>query len=93
MEGKRTIIAVHAFNNATEEQKEKMNLIFEKSDASEEEIGQFIALLNEIGSIEYAKKIKDQLVEEAFDALKEAGLGEKGRFIEAIGKYLVKRTY
>ena len=37
--------------------------------------------------------IKDQLVEEAFDALKEAGLGKKGKFIEAIGEYLVKRTY
>ncbi|MCG3218019.1 MAG: polyprenyl synthetase family protein [Candidatus Heimdallarchaeota archaeon] len=92
-EGKRTIIAVHAFNNATEEQKEKMEAIFEKSDATVEEIGKFIELLNEIGSIEYAKKIKEQLVEEAFDSLKEAGLGEKGRHIEAIGEYLVKRTY
>ena len=70
-----------------------MEAIFEKSDATVEEIGKFIELLNEIGSIEYAKKIKEQLVEEAFDSLKEAGLGEKGRFIEAIGEYLVKRTY
>jgi geranylgeranyl diphosphate synthase type I len=93
MEGKRTIIAVHAYANATKEQKEKMNAIFEKSDATAEEISQFIGLLKEIGSIEYAKKIKDQLVVEAFDALKKAELGEKGQFIEAIGEYLVKRTY
>jgi geranylgeranyl diphosphate synthase type I len=93
MEGKRTIIAVHAFNNATEEQKEKMDAIFEKANATEEEISQFIELLNEIGSIEYAEKIKEQLVEEAFDALRKAELGEKGKCIEAIGEYLVKRTY
>ena len=70
-----------------------MDAIFEKNNATAEEISKFIELLNEIGSIEYAEKVKEQLVEEAFDSLRKAELGEKGKLIEAIGEYLVKREY
>ena len=93
-EGKRTLIAIHAFMNATPEQKEILLKAFGKPRAKREDIEQFMKTINEIGSIDYAKSLAKQLAEEAIEALDKASLSSPYReMLETFAEFLVNREY
>lgn len=56
-EGKRTLILVHALQNVSENEKNKMRGLIGKKDITLEEKKGVIEIMNKFGSIDYAKKL------------------------------------
>ena len=54
--GKKTLIAVHALNNAASEDKKFLETIFGNQRTTEQEVKQVYDIFKKIGSVEYAKK-------------------------------------
>ncbi len=93
-EGKRTLIAIHAFRNANEEQLAKLKQAFGNPNATEEEIKEFMDILEELGSIEYAKKIAVEMAKEAINALEESSIPSPYReYLKVFADYLVNRQF
>jgi len=62
-EGKKTIIVIHALRNSSEREKAKILEVLGDKKASRHKIGEVIALLKSLGSIEYAmNKAKDYAI-------------------------------
>jgi len=58
LEGKRTLILIHLLNNCSENEKEKIQLIYNKNrkEKNIDEINYVLNLMNKYGSIKYAKQ-------------------------------------
>jgi len=67
--GKKTLIAVHAFNHTEGEQLTVLKRIFGKKTATDKEIQQVHQVFNAIGSIDYAKQKAKQYSYQAIQAL------------------------
>ncbi|MFP4169651.1 MAG: polyprenyl synthetase family protein [Methanomassiliicoccales archaeon] len=63
--GKRTLIVLHALENGSREQRSRLKELLGSREASEEEVEEAIDLLEEIGSIEYARNMAMEYVEKA----------------------------
>ncbi len=92
-EGKKTLINIHALENATEEQRRRIGKAFGVEDASREDIEAAVEALSEVGSIAYARGVADEYVARAFkslDAIPDTPAKEE---LKALVEYFVKREY
>jgi len=87
IEGKKTLIMIHAFAN------DVVVPVFGKKDASEEEISRSIAILQESGSIEYARSRAEEMVgrgKRALDILPPSAARET---MLQLADYMIRRRY
>lgn len=89
--GKRTLIIVHAFNNFTKKDKEKLLKILGKENATKEEVDEIIELLKEYGSIEYAKNTAHRFAANARAFLRVLKDSEHKKILLEMAEYAVRR--
>ena len=93
-EGKRTLILVHAFQNANEEQKDRMCELIGKKSITLEEKKEVIEIMNKIGSMEYAKNYARKMMEGAVKNMKLKIPATEGRKkLESIAQFLIERKF
>lgn len=93
-EGKRTLILVHAFQNASEDEKNRMRQLIGKKDITLEGKKEIIAIMNKLGSIEYAKNYARKMMEDAVEKMKLKIPDTEGRKkLESIAKFLIERKF
>jgi len=93
-EGKRTLILVHAFQNASEDQKKRMRELIGKKDITLEEKKEVIGIMNKIGSIDYAKNYAKKMMEDAVKKMKLKIPDTDGRKkLESIAQFLIERKF
>jgi len=61
-EGKQTILVVKALENASREQKKKLNALLGNKNITKKEIEQFRKLIIETGALDYAKEVAQNLI-------------------------------
>ncbi|MFT4946385.1 MAG: geranylgeranyl diphosphate synthase type I [Natronomonas sp.] len=91
VEGKRTIITVHARDQGIDVD----NLISTETveDVTEAEIDEAVAKLEEVGSIEYARKTAQNLVASGKSHLETLPDNEAHNLLDDIADYLIEREY
>jgi len=93
-EGKRTLILVHAFQNANEKQKNRMRQLIGKKDITLEEKKEIIEIMNRVGSIDYAKNYARKMMEDAVEKMKlKIPATEGRRKLESIAQFLIERKF
>ncbi|MHA2249528.1 MAG: polyprenyl synthetase family protein [Candidatus Kariarchaeaceae archaeon] len=90
-QGKRTLIAIHAFSHATEHQKSIMSIAFENTDASTEEVKQCLGVMEELGSIQFAKELAEEKAKAAIELTKKLPQNSKTEILASFAKYMVER--
>ncbi len=92
-EGKKTLINIHALENATEEQSKLLHKAYGVEDASREDIEAAVKTLEEVGSIAYARSVADEYVTRAFESLDALPDTPAKDELKALVEYFVKREY
>ncbi|MEF8879739.1 MAG: polyprenyl synthetase family protein [Candidatus Thermoplasmatota archaeon] len=90
--GKKTLIAVHALNNASRSDKKILENIFGNKDASEEEIKQVYDAFKRTGSIDYAKKKAIWYSKKAIESLGILERSEAQELLKKIADFSIKRV-
>lgn len=70
-EGKRTLVVVHALQNAAPEARERLIEILSSKEKDPEVLAEAVAIMEEAGSIEYARAYAEQLSQNAKERLVE----------------------
>lgn len=89
--GKKTIIAVHAINNAASSEKKVIDRIFGNSDASEDDIKEIHQVFDRLGSINYAKKKAAGFSKQAKEALQVLDESEAKKILLQLADYAISR--
>jgi len=89
--GKKTLIIVHAMAHTKGEDLREILSILGKKDASDDEVNRVIATLKKSGSIDYAEKKVEELIQEGKRALDTLPNTQAKESMKAIADYLVKR--
>jgi geranylgeranyl pyrophosphate synthase len=93
-EGKRTLILVHAFQNASEREKNRMRELVGNRNIKLEEKKEVIAIMNEHGSIDFAKKYATKMMKNSIEKLKANIPTTEGRKkLESIAEFLIERKF
>ncbi|WP_406657890.1 polyprenyl synthetase family protein [Methanolobus sp. ZRKC2] len=87
MEGKKTLIAIHALNSGV-----KLD-IFGKGDASSEEINNAVRMLEDSGSIEYARNLALSYIARSKELLDVLDDSESKDILRAIADYMIRRSH
>jgi geranylgeranyl diphosphate synthase type I len=91
VENKKTVITLHATEHGVDV--EGLLDTDDPEEVSDAEIEDAVAELEAVGSIEYARDLADDLVEEGKDHLQVLPDNEARRRLEQVAEYLVERTY
>ena len=89
--GKKTLIIVHALENADGEDREMILSVLGKQDASDDEIKSVIEKLGQLGSLDYAEAKVRKLIDEGKGALDVLPDTEARNSLWAIAEYLFER--
>jgi geranylgeranyl diphosphate synthase type I len=89
--GKKTIIAIHALGSMQGEQLKRLKAILGNAEASDAEVQEAVALLEEHGSIEYARKAAIDYVEDSKQKLRSVPAGPEKDFLLALADYAISR--
>jgi len=92
-EGKRTLIAYHAFVNADDAQKRRLSTILGNESASDEEIREAVDIFRELGSIEHTRALAESYIAEAKDFLKTVPESEYRDLLLMWAEYMVNREF
>jgi len=92
-EGKKTLINIHALENATEEQRKLIDRAFGVEDASPGDIEAAIETLKEVGSVAYARSVADEYITRAFKSLEAIPATPAKSELKTLVKYFVRREY
>jgi geranylgeranyl diphosphate synthase type I len=93
-EGKRTLILVHAYQNANENEKDMMRELVGKKDIKLEQKKEIIEIMNKLGSIEYAKNYARKIMENAVEKMKKKIPDTEGRKkLESLAQFLIERKF
>ncbi len=87
IEGKKTLIMIHAFSN------DIVVPVFGKKDASAEEIFRSISILEESGSIEYARSRAEEMVAQGKRALDVLPPSPAKETMLELADYMIRRRY
>ena len=92
-EGKRTLLAIHALNNSTEEEKKRLLYILNLKTKDEGLLREAVSIIKQQGSIKHAQDTMNRLIEDAWkeidSVLPESQAKEK---LLQFSKLLVNRT-
>ena len=93
-EGKRTLILIHALENASEIKRKRLVEILKKHTKKQVEIREAIKIIEETGSIDYARTYARKMVENAWKkfegVLKDSEAKKK---LKLFADYLIERSY
>lgn len=89
--GKMTLIVVKALGEASDEDSEILLKILKDENSSQEDIAIVLDLFNKYGSIEYARQIAQDCVEEAKQLLKILPDSESKHALEMIADFVLER--
>lgn len=89
--GKKTLIAVHALNNATGEDKKNIENIFGNRKATENEVKQVYDIFRKLGSIEYAKQTSISYCKKAKNALNVLKETDAKQILLKLAEYSISR--
>ncbi len=92
-EGKRTLIIVHFFNQASNEEKAKVLSVLGDKTASWSRISNAIKLIDSRGSIEYSKDYAKKLINEAKKQLNIFPTSFPKQLLLDLSDYIISRTY
>jgi geranylgeranyl diphosphate synthase type I len=92
-EGKRTLIAYHAFTHADEVQKRSMSRILGNENASAEEVGEIVDILKGLGSIEYTRALADSYVNEAKEQIETIPGSRYKDLLLMWAEYMIRREF
>jgi len=92
-EGKKTLIMIHALANANEEQMKVLKRAVGVEGASKDDIDAVVKILDEIGSIQYAKDKAERYTASAFESIKVIPDGPSKRDLVDLVNYFVQREY
>jgi geranylgeranyl pyrophosphate synthase len=93
-EGKRTLMVIHALRNLPADEAERLRRILDMRTGDKRLIMEAIDLMKKAGSIDYARKVSEELAMEALEALRR-GLpkSESRRKLEVLAEFLVRREF
>ncbi|VVB52112.1 Geranylgeranyl diphosphate synthase [uncultured archaeon] len=91
--GKRNILISHALAHAKGTPLRTLKAALKNADAPDEEINEAIQIIKDAGSFAYAEKLENKLYEEALAALRTLPPSSARDGIEAIGDFIIKRSY
>lgn len=92
-EGKKTLIMIHALENANEDQMKVLKKAVGVADASKEDIEAVVETLKKIGSIQYANEEAEKYTKSAFDSIKIIPDGPAKQDLVDLVNYFVQRDY
>jgi len=91
-EGKRTLIIIHAFSVLNEEKKNRIASVLDAKENSEEQIKEIISILEESGSIDYAKQFAKDFVSKSWAKLdKELDDSDAKKMLKEFADYVIER--
>lgn len=93
IEGKKTLIVSHAIKNANDEQKKILNSILGNKSANNGDIDQCLEVINQIGSIDYAKEIATSFAEKALSNLQILPNNQYTDILKEFTRYIVERKF
>jgi len=93
-EGKRTLMVIHALRNLPADEAERLRWILDMRTGDKRLIMEAIDLMKKAGSIDYARKVSEELAMEALEALRR-GLpkSESRRKLEVLAEFLIRREF
>ncbi len=93
-EGKITLLIVKAFEKCSEEEKNILLDALGKKGISKDEIEKVRKIITETGSLDYSRKLAEDLITRARRSLEKAELREEGKdFLIGISDFLINREY
>ena len=93
-EGKKTLIVIHALRTMPEDKKEEFLSILGRENASKDEIKEAIELLKDNGSIDYAMKKGEELIENAQAIMNDVvPEGEDKELLRKLIDFMLRRDY
>jgi len=93
-EGKRTLILVHAFQNADENDKKRLRELIGRKNITLEEKLEVINIFKKYDSINYTKNYAREMCQRAIEELRTKIPENKGRTkLEALAQFLVEREF
>lgn len=94
-EGKKTIIIVHALNNASEKQRKTILTVLGNKNATVEELRKVVEIIKSIGSIEYATKKAKYYTLKALDILNTipARDNKAKSLLKELATFIIERRY
>lgn len=93
LNGKRTLMVVHAITEANENQKNKLHRILGNPKATQNDVLDIIDLFRKLGSIDYAQNKLDEFSAQARESLKIFEKSESKDLLTALAEYSVTRHY
>lgn len=90
-EGKRTLMVVHCLSKASDTERTRLTQILASHSRTKEDIEEAIGLLKKHGSVEYAQKSADRLVQKAVKCLARLPDGKDKTALLALADYVIKR--
>ncbi len=90
-EGKRTILVVEAYRNASEEERKELERIIGKEDATKEEIEKVRKIVEKNGGLDYAKKLEDKYYKESLRVVEDLRDPEVRDILKEMAHYFIKR--
>ncbi len=90
-EGKWTFLAIHAYENGSTGQKEKLLNILQGSGGSKEDTEKIMNIFEETGSIDFAKKRAQELIEEAKSQLEILPETKPKKFLLELADFSINR--
>ncbi|NPA76227.1 MAG: polyprenyl synthetase family protein [Candidatus Diapherotrites archaeon] len=91
-EGKRTLLIVKAYENATDAQKKLIKAVLGRESATAEEIEEIKDIIMETGSLDYSKKLMEELMERGIASLETAPIKEEVKdVLRDLAEYIIKR--
>lgn len=95
IEGKQTLLVVKALEKSNREQKKVLRSLLGKKNLKQKEIDSFRELIIETGSLDYAQKLSQSLVDQSIVALKKINIQHKEsrQFLEGIAQFIIQRQH
>ncbi len=92
-EGKRTLMAIHAFSALPEKERARLTWILDSRNNSDNEVREAIDMLEKSGSIEYAKKTAASLVSGSWAKLEKSLPATRAKgMLKEFAEYVVERS-
>ncbi|MFV2016381.1 MAG: polyprenyl synthetase family protein, partial [Candidatus Heimdallarchaeota archaeon] len=89
--GKRTLIAVHAVTNASNEDKISLLKTLGNMEASDSDIRDCVQLISNIGSIDYARKLAQGMAAKAIDLTTKLPQNQQTELLRDFARYMIER--
>ena len=92
-EGKITLPLISALNDADRPEHEEMNALAHKEQFTEDDIEQLVEFAKRAGGIDYARRVMEQLYNEAMTVLAQLDESDTLDALRSIFRYIIERDY